>query len=238
MLGDKPVPPLNLVGDFGGGGMLLAVGVLAGILSAKNTGKGQDIDAAMVDGAALLMAMMYGFSAQGRWNGSDRGHNLFDGGMPFYDTYETKDGKYVAVGAIEPQFYRSLVESLGLSEQLDLKTQNDQSTWPSIVKVLADTFKSKTRDEWAAELAGKDTCVTAIYSMDEAPTSTHLVERGVFVKDEAGVIHPAPAPRFNGTPLAKPSKPHEPAADTDLVLTDLGLSETEIKQLHADGVIA
>jgi len=236
--GGRPMMPLNLVGDFGGGGMLLAVGVLAAILSARATGEGQDVDAAMVDGSALLMAMTYGFAAQGVWDLAERGVNLFDGGMPYYDTYECADGRFVAVGAIEPQFYAALVEGLGLGDRLDLMAQDDRSTWPRQAELFAAAFAARTRDEWAAHFAGRNACVTPVLMPSEAPGDAHLAARSTYVTDETGVIHPAPAPRFGGTPLASPSAPTAPGADTDAVLADLGYSSEEIAVLRDQGVVA
>ena len=183
--GENPPPPLNLIGDFGGGGMMLAFGVVCGILEARLSGRGQVVDAAMTDGAALLMAMMYGMKSAGKWS-NKRESNLLDGGSHFYDTYQCADGKWVAVGAIEPQFYALLLEKLGLkvADQASLKA----------------LFRSRTRDEWCALLEGTDACVAPVLDLDEAPKHPHNVARGTFVEVD-GVMQPAPAPRFSRTPV-------------------------------------
>lgn len=235
--GERPVPPLNLVGDFGGGGMLLALGVVSAVLSARGTGRGQDVDAAMVDGAALLMAMMYGFHAQGRWS-EERGINMFDGSMPFYDTYECADGGFVAVGAIEPQFFAALVETLELGDQVDLRRQHDRSTWPELRKLLTEAFAAQPRDVWAERFAGVDGCVTPVLDILEAPQDAHMRSRSTFVTDETGVVHPAPAPRFGGTPTSAPTAPAVPGAHTDELLAELGLSGSEIAALRQEGTVA
>ncbi|MEX0428412.1 CaiB/BaiF CoA transferase family protein [Nocardioides sp. DS6] len=238
--GERPVPPLNLVGDFGGGGMLLALGVVSAVLHARTSGVGQDVDAAMVDGSALLMAMTYGFAAQGRWT-ADRGSNMFDGSMPFYDTYECADAKYVAVGAVEPQFYRVLVETLGVTDLVDVNdpaAQRDPATFPATRKAFAEAFATRTRDEWAAVFAEVDACVTPVLDIDEAPSDAHLVDRATYVHDENGVVHPAPAPRFGATPLAPPAAPAAPGAHTHEILAGLGLTTDEIAALHEEGTVA
>ena len=233
-----PVPPINLVGDFGGGGMLLTVGVLAGILNARTTGKGQDVDAAMVDGAALLSAMMYGFAKNGVWDLSRRGVNFLDGGAPYYNVYPCADGQYVSVGALEPQFYAALIEGLGLGDQIDLGRQGDESTWPRQAELFAEVFKTKTRDEWAEHFAGTDACVAAVLSFAEAPSSPHLVARSTFAKDAAGTIHPSPAPRFSETPLGAPGVPPNIGDHTSTVLAELGYAPADVAALRADGTIA
>lgn len=235
--GEAPVPPLNLVGDFGGGGMLLAVGVLAAVLRARVSGEGQDVDAAMVDGSALLMAMTFGFAAQGRWS-PELGTNMFDGSRPFYDTYECADGKYVAVGAIEPQFYAALVETLGLTDKIDLSTQHDADLFPAVRKTLADAFRTRTRDDWAAVFAEVDACVTPVLDIAEAPSDAHLSARSTFVADESGAIHPAPAPRFSGSTLSAPRPSAAPGEHTREILAELGIDEAELASLESDGAVA
>jgi len=235
--GERPVPPLNLVGDFGGGGMLLALGVVAAVLHARATGEGQDVDAAMVDGSALLMAMTYGFAAQGRWQ-ADRGTNMFDGSMPFYDTYECADGRYVAVGAVEPTFYAALLDTLGVRGQVDPADQREPATFAATRTVLAETFRTRPRDEWAEIFAGVDACVTPVLDIDEAPRDAHLSARATYMRDAAGVLHPAPAPRFGRTPTAAPTAPSAPGSDTDQILAELGLATEEITQLHQEGTVA
>jgi alpha-methylacyl-CoA racemase len=236
--GEAPVPPINLVGDFGGGGMLLAVGVLAGVLNARTTGRGQDVDAAMVDGSALLSAMIFGFMKLGAWDGTQRGVNLLDGGAPYYNPYECADGQYVSVGAIEPQFYAALVEGLGLSDRVDLASQTDTSTWPRVAALFAETFRTRTRDEWADHFAGTDACVAAVLSFVEAPNAPHNVARSTFVKDAAGTIHPAPAPRFSETPLAAPEVPPSAGDHTSVILAELGYGPAEIAAFRASGTVA
>ncbi len=191
-----PAPPLNLVGDFGGGGMLLAVGILAGVIEAQRSGKGQVVDAAMTDGASLLMAIIYGMRAAGAWK-NERASNLLDGAAPFYDTYACADGKFLAVGAIEPQFYALLLEKIGLADS--------PASWPEKKKQFAEIFRQKTRDEWCALLEGTDACVAPVLDLDEAPRHPHNVARQTFVEVD-GVVQPAPAPRFSRHPQIKPRK--------------------------------
>ena len=199
----KPTVPLNYVGDFGGGAMLLAVGVLAALLEAKGSGRGQVVDAAMTDGAALLSAMMYGFKANGWWN-NVRGTNMLDGGAPFYDTYRCSDGRHVAIGAIEPQFYATLRERCGLDDPA-FDAQMDPAAWPSLTAKLEALFATKTRDQWCALLEGSDACFAPVLDWDEAPRHAHNVARGTFVEID-GVVQPAPAPRFSRTVAAPPRK--------------------------------
>lgn len=205
-VGDKPTPPINLVGDFGGGGMLLAFGMCAGILSAQRTGQGQVIDCAMIDGAAVLMSMMWGARARGSWK-DERGVNLLDTGAPFYDTYVCADGKFVAVGAIEPEFYALFRQALGLSDDALFHDQLNAEAWPAMKCRLVEVFLTKTRDEWIA-LASEDACIVPVLSMAEAPSHPHNVVRGTFT-NIAGVVQPAPAPRFLGTPSPPPRVPRE-----------------------------
>lgn len=230
--GDTPVPPLNLVGDFGGGSMLLVVGVLAALNARSPTGGGQVVDAAMVDGSALLMAMHHGGMAGGWWS-ADRGTNLFDGSAPFYTTYPTADGKHMAVGALEPQFYAELLRGLGL-ESADLPTQMDRSGWPELRRAFGEVFKTRSRAEWEEAFAGIDACVSGVYSMAEAPDHPHARARHAFV-DVAGIRQPAPAPRFSGTPLAAPRPIPEPGADTESLLGELGLDQEAISTLRGAG---
>ncbi|MEK8049415.1 CaiB/BaiF CoA-transferase family protein [Ideonella sp. DXS22W] len=202
--GESPVPPLNYVGDFGGGGMLLLVGVLAALHEAKGSGKGQVVDAAMTDGTSLLSAFMYGFHAAGRWS-NQRGENLLDGGAHFYDTYACADGKYVAVGAIEPQFYAELRQRCGIDDPM-FDGQMDAARWPLLKLRLADVFRTKTRDEWCALLEGSDACFAPVLDWDEAPQHAHNRARETFVT-VGGVVQPAPAPRFSRTAPAVPTAP-------------------------------
>lgn len=201
--GGKPQFPVNLVGDFGGGGMLMAFGVMAAVFSAQRTGKGQVVDCAMVDGAAILSAMTYTFLGNGRWQ-DERGVNLLDGGAHFYDTYETADGKYVSIGSIEPQFYALLLEKTGLADDPDFAAQMDPRNWPKLKERLTALFLKKTRSEWCAIMDGTDICFAPVLSLREAPNHPHNAARGTFVEDQ-GMVMPAPAPRFLGTPAPKPS---------------------------------
>ena len=203
--GQKPTPPINLVGDFGGGGMLLAFGMLAGILSARQTGSGQVIDCAMLDGASLLMSMVWGFRARGIWPGG-RGENYLDGGAPYYDSYETRDGKFVAIGSIEPQFYRLLLEAAGLADNAVMARQDSAEHVPAQREKLATLFKSRTRDEWCALMEGSDICFAPVLDYDEAPAHPHNRARDAFLM-LAGVVQPAPAPRFSATPAPPPRAP-------------------------------
>jgi alpha-methylacyl-CoA racemase len=233
--GERPVPPLNLVGDFGGGGMLLAIGVLAALVERQRSGLGQVIDAAMVDGSALLTSFIYGLRARGAWR-DERGVNLLDGGAPFYDTYETADRKYVAVGALEPQFYAALLAGLGLSGA-DLPAQLDVAGWPLLRERFTEVFAQRSRDEWAAVFAGTDACVAPVLSPAEVAAHPHNVAREVFAS-VGGVSQPQPAPRFSRSAADQPTPPARPGAHTDSVLGHLGLDEAEIAGLRDGGVIA
>jgi alpha-methylacyl-CoA racemase len=197
---DSPAPPLNLVGDFGGGALYLAMGICAALFEAQRSGKGQVIDAAMTDGAASLAAMFFGMRAAGIWT-DERDANLLDGGAHFYDTYECSDGKWVAIGSIEPQFYALLLEKTGLSDDPDFRAQMDRSAWPKLSAKLAAVFKTKTRDEWTALMQGTDVCFAPVLSLGEAPAHPHNAERQTFVTIE-GVPQPNVAPRFSRTPSA------------------------------------
>jgi alpha-methylacyl-CoA racemase len=230
--GGKPVAPLNLVADCGGGAMLLAMGVLAGVISAKNTGQGQVVDAAMTDGAAVLMSMMYTLKAMGQWT-QERGSNLLDGGAHFYDTYQCSDGKWLSVGAIEPQFYALLLEKTGIDDPA-FKAQWDRSQWPALKEKLAAVLATRTRTEWCAIFEGTDACVAPVLDMDEAPAHPHNQSRGTFI-DVAGVTQPVPAPRFSGTPAGQPTPP-DPEGDAQ-VLTAWGFSADELAGLRAQGAL-
>jgi alpha-methylacyl-CoA racemase len=196
--GQKPTFPVNAVGDFGGGGMMLAFGVVAAILNARSTGQGQVVDCAMVDGAAILSAMTYSFMGNGIWR-DERGVNLLDSGAHFYDTYETSDGKWISIGSIEPQFYVILLDKAGLKEDLDFAQQMNAMIWPELKDRLTALFLTKTRDEWCAIMNDTDICFAPVLSLTEAPRHPHNVARGTFVED-GGLVQPAPAPRFLGTP--------------------------------------
>ena len=221
--GERPVPPLNLVGDFGGGGMLLAFGMVAAILGARTTGTGQVVDAAMVDGAASLMTMTYTLRSAGIWQ-DERGTNLLDTGAHFYEVYETSDGGYFGVGAIEPQFYAELMRLLGLGDE-DLSTQMDRTTWPAMKERFAAIFATRTRDEWEAVFAGTDACAAPVLSPAEAPDHPHNKVRGTFT-EVAGVVQPAPSPRFLVHPgRDPPARRPIPGQHGDEALADWGLSD-------------
>jgi alpha-methylacyl-CoA racemase len=232
--GERPVPPLNLVGDFGGGGMLLAFGMVAAILSAQRTGEGQVVDAAMVDGAAALMTMMYTLRSSGIWH-DERGTNMLDTGAHFYEVYETSDGGFIGVGAIEPQFYAELLTLMGLGGA-DLPGQMDRQSWPAMKERFASVFATRTRDEWAAVFDGSDACAAPVLSPAEAPSHPHNIHRGTFV-EVAGVVQPAPAPRFGGTPGAIRRPPPNPGQHGDEALADWGLDDGEIAALRTSGAI-
>jgi alpha-methylacyl-CoA racemase len=231
--GEKPLFPLNLVGDYGGGGMLLAFGVVCGILEARTSGAGQVVDASMVDGAALLTTIVHAMRAGGQWS-EEAGTNLLDSGAHFYEVYETADGGHVAVGAIEPQFYARLLELLSIPPG-DMP-QFDRARWPEFKERLAGVFRTRTRDEWAALLEGEEACATAVYGPFEAPAHPHNVARGTFA-EHAGVVQPAPAPRFSRTPGALGLPPRDPGADTDTALAAWGIESSDIERLRADGIV-
>ncbi|SES00138.1 CaiB/BaiF CoA transferase family protein [Actinokineospora terrae] len=231
--GHKPTVPLNLLGDFGGGGLLLAMGVLAALVERQASGQGQVVDASMVEGAALLTTSLHGLRDLGLWPGG-RGENLLDGGAPFYDTYEAADGKYVAIGAIEARFFAALGTLLDLR---DPPNHLDPSTWPALRAQIAAAVKTRTRDEWAALAEGTDACLTPVLTPGEAPDHPHNVARGTFV-EVGGKTQPAPAPRFSRTASATPAPPSAPRADTAAVLAELGVPESEIARLRQSAVIA
>lgn len=215
--GERPVPPLNLVGDFGGGSMFLLTGVLAALWERERSGQGQVVDAAMVDGASVLLQMMWSMRAQGGWT-SERGTNMLDGGAPFYDTYACSDDRYVAVGAIEPQFFAALLAGLGL-DPADLPGQFDRAGWPTLRARLTTAFLSQPRDHWAKLFADTDACVTPVLTFEEAARQPHLAARGTLT-DIDGITQAAPAPRFSRTQPDTPTSPPVPGADTDAVLAD------------------
>ncbi len=234
--GEPPLPPLNLVGDFGGGGMFLVVGVLGALVERQRSGQGQVVDAAMVDGAAILMTMFHAFRAMGIW-ADERGTNLLDTGAHFYEVYETADAKFVSVGSIEPQFYAQLVELSGLGADGDLPHQMDKGQWPALKERLAAIFKTKTRDEWCAVMEHTDVCFAPVLSMVEAPAHPHNVHRQTFVEVD-GVTQPAPAPRFSRTPGEIQRPPAHPGQHTDEALADWGMPAERIAALRDDGAIA
>jgi alpha-methylacyl-CoA racemase len=233
--GEAPVPPLNLVGDFGGGGMLLAYGLVCGLLNAQRTGQGQVVDAAMVDGAAVLTTMFHAFRAMGIWE-DERGTNLLDTGAHFYDVYETADGKFVSIGSIEPQFYAELLRLTGLDGE-DLPWQHDKPQWPSLKERMAAVFKAKTRDEWCELMEGSDVCFAPVLSLGEAPGHPHNVHRQTFL-DLDGVVQPAPAPRFSATPASVQRPPAHAGQHTDEVLAAWGFDADRITKLRDASAIA
>ena len=232
--GGKPVPPLNLVGDFGGGGMLLAFGLVCGILEAQGSGKGQVIDSAMVDGAASLMAMFFSMQAAGAMN-HERASNMLDGGAHFYDTYETSDGKYISLGSIEPQFYALLLEKAGLDADV-FGSQMDKSRWADYKSELTVVFKTKTRDEWCGIMEGTDICFAPVLSLDEVAHHPHNSHRDTFVELE-GVTQPAPSPRFDRTVPELTHAARKPGEDSREVLSAAGFSDMEIESLIENGAI-
>jgi alpha-methylacyl-CoA racemase len=233
--GQAPVPPLNLVGDFGGGGMLLAFGMVCALLERERSGRGQVVDAAMVDGAAALMTIFFGARASGWWK-DERGTNMLDTGAHFYDVYETKDGGYVSIGSIEPQFYGELLERVGLAGET-LPAQMDRSGWAGLKERLAAVFRTRTRDEWCTLLEGTDVCFAPVLSMGEAPEHPHNRARGTFV-EVAGTVQPAPAPRFGRSKPEIARPPAWPGQHTDEALRDWGVAPEEIARLRAAGAIA
>ena len=234
--GEKPTPPINMVGDFGGGGMMLAFGMVSALLNVARGGEGQVIDAAMTDGTAVLMSMIHGMANQGVWR-EDLGANLLDTGAHFYDTYETADGKFVSIGSIEPQFYAELRARLGLAEDPDFDAQMNPAQWPALKDRLATIFKSKTRGEWDEALEHTDVCYAPVLTMSEAREHPHMAARETFI-DVADSPQPAPAPRYSGTATATPSPAPMPGDDTADILAQLGLSEGEIAGFRESGAVS
>jgi alpha-methylacyl-CoA racemase len=228
--GEAPVPPLNLIGDFGGGGMLLAFGVACGLIEAARSGRGQVIDAAMVEGASLLAAMFAGFLATKSWS-EERGTNILDTGAPWYNVYETKDGKYVSIGSIETRFYQELLKKLGVPDL----GQHDRSRWPEMHSLFSTVFKSRTRDQWCKIFEGSDACFAPVLSWSEARRDPHMVSRGNFV-ESAGVPQPAPAPRFSRTPGAVRRAPPERGEGGAAALEEWGFDAAGVERLRALGL--
>ena len=231
---EKPIAPLNMVGDFGGGGMLLAFGMVCALFEAQKSGKGQVIDAAMIDGSAALMAMIYGLRASGFWK-DERGVNLLDSGAHFYDTYETADGKHISIGSIEPQFYALLLEHTGIDDP-EFEKQMDAGQWPAFKETLTSVFKTKTRDEWTDIMGDTDICFAPVLSLDEAPNHPQNQSRNTFI-DLEGVTQPAPAPRFSRTQPEIKNPPPVPGGDTGSVLQELGFSTDRVEALKKAEVI-
>tara|TARA_B100000530_G_scaffold334527_1_gene284549 strand:- start:643 stop:1788 length:1146 start_codon:yes stop_codon:yes gene_type:complete len=234
-VGERPVPPLNLVGDFGGGGMYLAFGLVCGILEARTSGEGQVVDASMVDGSASLMAMFFSMAAGGAYT-DKRGTNLLDGGAHFYDTYETRDKKFISLGSIEPQFYAELMEKID-EDPGQFFPQMESKDWPSYKERLTTIFKMKTQDEWCDIMEGTDVCFAPVLSIFDAPNHPHNKARGTFI-DVDGVVQPAPAPRFSRSDSLPTHGPRIPGEDTQAILEETGCSRSEIEELRSAGVIA
>lgn len=231
-----PPPPLNLVGDFGGAAMHLLVGVVAGLFAAKTTGKGQVVSASISDGTLGLMPMTYGLYEAGEWS-LERGQNLLDGGAPFYRTYETSDGRYMAVGAIERKFFTELLQKLGLESQVDIDRQNDRATWPAMTDLFEKAFIQKTREDWSSHFEGSDACVTPVLDMSEAPLHPQQIAADAFM-EIGGVRQPAPVPKFSVTRHRPTNGAPEIGAHTTEVLTRLGYSEKELAVFSQNGLIA
>lgn len=235
--GEAPVPPLNMVGDFGGGGMLLAFGVVCALLEARIGGKGQVVDAAMVDGTAVLMSMFWAFKNVGMFNERAPGTNLLDTGAHFYDVYACADGRYVSIGAIEPQFYALLLSITGLDADEEFAQQMDASRWPRLKERLAEVMRTKTSAEWCALMEGTDVCFAPVLTMSEAARHPHNIARSTFVELD-GVVQPAPAPRFSRTAPAVSQPPAHPGQHTREVLRDAGFTDDEVASLIDHGVVA
>jgi alpha-methylacyl-CoA racemase len=231
---DKPVPPLNLVGDFGGGALYLAFGLMAGIIHARKTGEGQVVDCAMSDGAASLMSMFYGLVASGDWT-HERESNLLDGGAHFYNTYQCSDGNWISVACVEPQFYALLLDKIEV-EDPEFASQMDRSAWPELRQKLAAVFRTKDRDQWCELLEGTDSCFAPVLNLDEAPLHPHNLARNTFVNVK-GVVQPAPAPRFSKTPGCIQSPPPDIGAQNYTALRDWGISEAMVDRLTAVGAL-
>jgi alpha-methylacyl-CoA racemase len=232
--GDPPTPPLSLVGDFGGGGLTLVMGILAALVERQSSGLGQTIDAAMVEGAAVLATPFFGFSQTGAWR-PERGTNLVDSGAPFTDSYETSDGRYIAVGPLEPPFYAAMLEVLGLDGE-ELPAQYDRAGWPVLRERFAAAIRTRTRDEWVAAADGVECCISPVLDADEVAEHPHLKARGTFVEHE-GLVQPAPAPRFDRTPTRLGRRPPLPGEHTDEALAEWGLPADRVAQLAADGIV-
>ncbi len=233
--GEKPLPPVNLLGDFAGGGMLCAMGIVLALFERTHSGEGQIIDAAMVDGVAHLSSFLFGFQAAGLWS-EQRGTNLLDSGAPFYDTYETADGLFMSVGAIEPQFYAVLLEKLGLDAD-NMPHQHDQSSWPKTAAKFSGVFRSKTRGQWEAVFTGCDACVAPVLSLNEAAQHAHAKARGGFISGVNADATPQAAPRLSRTPGRAAEQAPLPGQDSADIFTQLGMSDDEVESLKREGVL-
>jgi alpha-methylacyl-CoA racemase len=234
---EAPVPPLNMVGDFGGGGMFLAYGVVCALLEAQRSGQGQVVDTAMVDGAAVLMSMFWAFKSIGMFDENARGTNLLDTGAHFYDVFRCADGQYVSIGSIEPQFYAELMRLTGLDADPEFAKQMDKAQWPHLKQRLGDVFATKTRAEWCAIMEATDVCFAPVLTMSEAAEHPHNVERGTFI-EVGGMRQPAPAPRFSRTATAVERPPAHPGQHTREVLADWGIAADRVDALVASGAVA
>ncbi len=232
--GEAPVAPLNLIGDFGGGGMLLALGVACALVERQHSDRGQVVDAAMLEGSALLMSMIYEMLGMGDWT-AQRGENVLDSGAHFYDVYETADGKWVSFGAIEPKFYREFLQALGLDGE-ELPDQLDRAGWPSLKKLVAERVREHTRDEWEARLTGSDACFAPVLHPSEAPDHPQNRARESFIELD-GMRVPAPAPRFSRTPGRVSRPAPRPGAHNDEVLREWGFDESAIERLRREGAL-
>jgi alpha-methylacyl-CoA racemase len=230
--GRPPTPPLNLVGDFGGGGLFLAYGIVCALYEREISGKGQIVDASMVDGSSLLLAQLHGLIASGDWRPA-RGENILDGGVPWYNVYETSDGKFVSIGAIEAKFYAEFMSRLGLE---DAYAQYDRASWPELTDKLVRIFRTKTRDEWCRHFDGSDACFAPVLSPKEAPHHPHAVERGSFV-DVGGIVQPSPGPRFSRTPAALPGSDPFRERNSERILEAWGFSSAEMDELFTKAIV-
>ncbi|MCW5660769.1 MAG: CoA transferase [Burkholderiaceae bacterium] len=233
--GGKPVPPLNLIGDYGGGALYLAFGLMAALFERQRSGRGQVVDAAMVDGASSLMSIFHGMLASGRWDARTRGANLLDGGAPFYDTYATADGRHLAVGCLEPKFFAEFAQRVGLDPSF-VERQYDPRTWPQMRAAIAARLATRTRDDWCRDLDGTDACVAPILSLHEAPSHPHAQARGAFVEID-GVVQAAPAPRFSRSSAATPQAPRAAGSDGEAVLLEAGFSHDDLQALVSSGAL-
>jgi alpha-methylacyl-CoA racemase len=234
--GGDPVVPLNLVGDMGGGGLLLATGVTAALLAARTTGEGQVVDAAMIDGTAIQLAPIWGLAAVGRWQEA-RGVNVLDGGAPFYRAYRCADDRHVAVGSLEPEFFAALLRVLDLDDDPLFANQYDEDAWPAMSARLAEVFAARPRDDWVRTFEGQEACLTPVLGLDEAVGHPHNRSRDTYTVDQRGVVQPHPAPRFLGTPSSTPSPAPVVGADTDDVLAGAGFDAAAIDALRSGGVV-
>jgi len=230
----KPSIPINLIGDYAGGTMFLAYGVCAALLSVSKTGKGQVVDAAMIDGVSSLLTILYSLSQSGIWKVNEKGSNLFDGGSPFYQVYETKDNKYVSVGSLEPQFYQLLVQKLNLNEEFS--NQMDMSKWPNLINKLEGLFKTKTQNEWSELLENTDVCYAPVLSIDEARNHPHMKSRNSFISID-DVIQPSPAPRFSKTNSESPKKAPKVGENNEEILLEIGYTKDEINSFKERKII-